>query len=103
LEIKEGLWQKIVQAKYVKGRPIACIEPMQSDSPCWRELLRVRNYYLENRSMKVWNGDATSFWDDAWCSSKALKCIFPDLYEICNQQKIDVKKVTDEGLTRQMS
>jgi hypothetical protein len=85
LESKEGLWQKIVQAKYIKGRPISCIDPRQLDFPCWNELLRVRNYYIENRSMKIGNGEATSFWDDAWCSSRALKYIFPDLFAICNQ------------------
>jgi hypothetical protein len=26
---KEDLWQKLVKAKYLKGKPIACLEPRQ--------------------------------------------------------------------------
>jgi hypothetical protein len=67
LESKDGLWQKLVKAKYVRGRPIACIEPRQHDSPYCAELLKVRLLYLDNRRMIVgeW-GKATHFWDDAW-------------------------------------
>jgi hypothetical protein len=46
LESKDGLWQKLVKAKYVKGRPVACIEPRQHDSPLWAELLKIRQIYI---------------------------------------------------------
>jgi hypothetical protein len=34
LEDKEGPWQKIVRAKYVRDMSIAFLEPKQGDSPC---------------------------------------------------------------------
>jgi hypothetical protein len=36
LKSKDGLWQKLVKAKYVKGKPVAYIEPRQTYSPSWK-------------------------------------------------------------------
>jgi hypothetical protein len=35
---------------------IACIGHRQGDSSCWTELLKVKNIYLENRTMVVGDG-----------------------------------------------
>jgi hypothetical protein len=40
--------------------------------------------------MKVGNGIGrnTSFWGDAWCDQMPLMKRFPDIYDICVEQKI---------------
>jgi hypothetical protein len=48
LENKDGLWQKLVRAKYLRNRHISCVGHKQGDSSCWTELLKVKNLYLEN-------------------------------------------------------
>jgi hypothetical protein len=90
LESKEGLWQKLVRAKYLRNRPIACVTHRQGDSFCWNEMLKVKILYLENRTMVVGDVSRTSFWLDVWCSQHSMKVRFPDLYEICEQQFISV-------------
>jgi hypothetical protein len=35
LENEEGLWQDIVNLKYVKGIPICLVKQKYSDSPVW--------------------------------------------------------------------
>jgi hypothetical protein len=49
------------------------MEPGQSDSPSWSELIKVIDIYLGNRKMKVGNGEPTRFWDDAWCTLYLLR------------------------------
>jgi hypothetical protein len=94
LESKDGLWQKLVRAKCLKDRPVACIEHRQVDSPCWSELLKVKTLYLEDRTMRVGNGKKTSFWDDAWCTQIPLKTMFASLFVICEQQKVSVQEAS---------
>jgi hypothetical protein len=92
LESREGLWQKLVRAKYMRDKPVASLESRQTDSPCWPELMKVRDIYLQNRKMKVRIGEYTSFWDDAWYSSLSLRTCFLELHEVCNQQKNNVSE-----------
>jgi hypothetical protein len=95
LESNDGLWQKLVRAKYLKDRPIARAEHKQGDSYCWSELLKVKKLYLENKTLIVGNGKQTSFWDDAWCTRNPLKHKFIGLFEICEQQHISVQEASN--------
>ena len=90
LESEEGLWQDLVQAKYVHNRPIALVVHKQFDSACWADFLKVKHLYLENRSMRVGNGEQTSVWEDAWCTSSPFKFLYPNLFEICNEKELSV-------------
>jgi hypothetical protein len=46
--------------------------------------------YICGRRMQVGRCTLTSFWGDSWCSVSPLKDMFPDLYNICNEQTITV-------------
>jgi hypothetical protein len=56
LDNEEGLWQEIVNLKYVKGSPICSIPKRYNDSLVWNDLLKVRPIYLKGRSFKINNG-----------------------------------------------
>jgi len=43
--------------------------------------------------MRIGKGSNTDFWLDAWCGDIPLMEKFPELYEICNDQKITVERV----------
>jgi hypothetical protein len=43
LEDQKGIWQEIVQRKYVKDKHICLIKPRQTDSPVWSDLLKIRH------------------------------------------------------------
>ena len=46
LETQDGLWQKIVKAKYLRNKTVASVKPRISDSPSWKNLLKVKDTYF---------------------------------------------------------
>jgi len=52
---------------------------------------------MKNRVMVIGDGEKTDFWRDAWCGSTPLRSIFPDMFDICNEQKIKVAEVARRG------
>jgi hypothetical protein len=90
LEKDDGIWQTIAKQKYVKNSTIAQLRRNPSNSPVWNDLLKVKDLYMNGRVMMVGRGDTTDFCHDAWCGSLPLKEKYPDLYEICNDQKVTV-------------
>lgn len=65
----------------------------QSDSPMWYDLLKVKNIYLQGRSVAIKNGQLTRFWLDPWLYSKPLYLIVPILFELCEDKGISVAQV----------
>jgi hypothetical protein len=61
LENEDGIWQQIVNMKYIKNSPIYLVRQKQSDSPVWSDLLKVRHNYLSGRDFVVKNGRLISF------------------------------------------
>jgi len=43
---------------------------------------------MKNRLMVLGNGEMIDFWNDAWCGITPLKEVFPELFDLCNEQKI---------------
>jgi hypothetical protein len=46
LEKEKGIWQKIVNNKYIHGNSILNIGPRVGDSEVWSDMLKVRDYYM---------------------------------------------------------
>ena len=62
LETEDGLWQSIVKAKYMQGNNlITTIKHKADDSPIWSDLLKIRQFYLNGRSITTKNGQSTLF------------------------------------------
>jgi hypothetical protein len=104
LEKKEGMWQKLVEKKYVMQSSITRLKYKPTNSSVWNNLLKVKDIYLKGRRIKVGNGRLAEFWEGQWCGAVSLKDKFPELYNICNEQvgsvaafaermEIDVQKV----------
>lgn len=87
------MWQEIVKKKYVKKECITQIKHKQTDSRVWSDLLKVRDLYLENRLMKVGNGENTDFWNEKWCGNFSLRERFKSIFDICQEQKITVAEL----------
>jgi len=62
LEQETGIWQDIINAKYIKGKPIPLITHNQNNCPVWADLLKVRSLYLQGRKVKIRNGKNNQFW-----------------------------------------
>ncbi|CAN6249384.1 unnamed protein product [Urochloa humidicola] len=87
IESGEGLWQEIVQKKYIKRHTLHELKARPNNSPVWNDLLKVKELYLRGRIVRIGNGLTTDFWRDAWCGLVPLKEKFPELFAICNESK----------------
>jgi hypothetical protein len=77
-----GLWQDIINFKYLKNGSVCTVSHRQNDSPIWSDLLKVKGVYLQGRKMSVKNGMKTLLWKDAWLYDEPLCKLFPDLFKI---------------------
>lgn len=80
MENKEGMWQDLVQKKYKLQNGICRVNSTMSDSPCWADLLKIKQIYMRGRMMVVGDGKQTDFWHDCRCGDKPLKDQFPELF-----------------------
>lgn len=48
---------------------------------------------INKSSFKVGDGMKTSFWDDKWLGQRPLKQLFPDIYNLNQQQRACVREV----------
>ena len=42
MEHESGVWQEIIQVKYLHGKPIGAVHHRLNDSPIWTDLLKVK-------------------------------------------------------------
>jgi hypothetical protein len=66
LETEEGLWQDIIRIKYLKGPPVCSVQSKVSDSPVWKDLMKIRHIYLKGREFDLGDGRMVSFLLDPW-------------------------------------
>ena len=92
LENEDGIWQRIIKAKYIKSGLISTVKPHLDDSPVWNDLMKVRYIYLAGRKIKVCDGSKTLFWLDCWLNDKPLCTLYPTLFEFSDTKLVTVKK-----------
>jgi hypothetical protein len=95
LESGDGLWQKLVKAKYKITHGIWRVRLEANDSPVWRILLKLMDIYLKGRKMIIGDGKSTDFWHEAWCGTKPLYEQFTLPFLVCNQQNLAVREMYD--------
>jgi hypothetical protein len=61
-----------------------------NDSPCWKDLIKIRSIYLAGRTYKINNGILISFWLDPWLGDEPICTKFHILYELAINKKLDV-------------
>ena len=90
LETQKGLWQDIVQARYLCKKTIADVTARFSDSPCWKSLLKVKDLYMLGRGINLNRGDVARLWLDSLDGRIPFKDRFPLLFETCIDQNCTV-------------
>lgn len=84
------IWQDIIRAKYLKNHSISNVKHRINDSPVWCDLLKVKQFYLCGRKLKVNNGANTLFWTDPWLEEKPLCSLYSVIFELANEKAISV-------------
>ena len=87
LKNEKGLWQQIIQQKYLSHDLTSIVKGKNDDSPIWKDLLKVRPVYLKGRKIKTGRGDRTLFWLDPWLTQQPLCTLYPVLFDLCDMKK----------------
>jgi hypothetical protein len=93
IENSNGLWQKIINEKYIKGKSLIFVRKRQNDSHFCKKVLDLREMFYNHCKMIVGNGKKTSFWKNTWTSDSPLATKFPCLFDLAYDKYISVNKV----------
>jgi hypothetical protein len=93
LENSNGLWQKIIANKYIKGKPLISVKQRHNDSQFWKKLLSLRDVFFKYCKVVVGNGCKTSFWKNSWIGDCPLAVKFPVLFDLALDKDISVNMV----------
>ena len=90
---EDGVWQELLQNKYLQNKTLAQVEAQPTDSPFWKGLMRVKEDFFSRGSFMVGNGETTRFWEDTWLGPTPLKNQYPLLYNIVQQKNVSIHDV----------
>jgi hypothetical protein len=93
IENSNGLWQKIIKEKYIKGKLLIFVRQKQDDSHFWKKILGLREMFYSHCRMIVGNGGKTSFWKNTWTGDSPLANKFSCLFDLAYDKDISVNKV----------
>jgi hypothetical protein len=68
------------------------------DSPGWKALLKIKEYYFAGRKLILNKGGLVRFWIDPWLDDVPLCKSYPGLYDICEGQESTFEKVVGNGM-----
>lgn len=81
LETQHGLWQDVVGAKYFKKDTIASVRCKFGDSPMWKAIMKVKEYYMAGRCVVLNAGNIARVWNDPLNNSPPLCSKYPMLLQ----------------------
>lgn len=73
-----------------KKTSMALVKNRASDSRCWKSIMKVKDFYMAGRGIKINKGDLARLWDD---NIDAPKKKISVLYDICLYQNCNVVKM----------
>ncbi|KAI5020767.1 hypothetical protein ZWY2020_045655 [Hordeum vulgare] len=82
-----GLWLQLIEAKYLRGRPLlAC--SLVNGSQFWKSISGIKNDIRLGLRVSVGNGSGTQFWLDPWLDEEPLRLRFSRLFAICDDPSV---------------
>jgi hypothetical protein len=94
---KEGVWQELLQNKYLHSKSLAEVTVKPNDSPFWKGLIKMKDEFFSRGSFNAVNGLETRFWEDTWLGSKPLAQQYPSLYNIVQRKQVFVANVLNHN------
>ena len=58
---EEGVWQEILQNKYLNNKTLSQVEAKPTDSPFWKGLMKVKDEFFNRGSFIIGDGRKTRF------------------------------------------
>jgi hypothetical protein len=59
---EDGLWQELLQNKYIRDKTIRSCTKKPTDSQFWKGMMKVKDTFMGFGSFKVKDGSQTRFW-----------------------------------------
>ncbi|KAI5009551.1 hypothetical protein ZWY2020_011688 [Hordeum vulgare] len=82
-----GLWLQLIEAKYLRGRPLlAC--SLAKGSQFWKSIQSIKHEIRLGLRFSVGDGSGTQFWLDPWLEGEPVRFHFPRLFAICTDPAI---------------
>jgi hypothetical protein len=94
---EDGIWQQILQNKYLQGKTLSQVEAKPSDSPFWKGLMRVKELFFTNGFYKIGDGESVRFWEDIWLVQSSLAHQYLSLYNIVQRKNVLVADVLSQS------
>jgi hypothetical protein len=69
---EEGVWQELLQNKYLRHKTLSDVQAKPTDSPFWKGLMEVKGEFFSRGFFRVGNGLNTRFWEDTWLEKTPL-------------------------------
>ncbi|KAE8781876.1 hypothetical protein D1007_44816 [Hordeum vulgare] len=77
-----GLWLQLIEAKYLRGRPLlAC--SLANGSQFWKSIQSIKHDIGLGLRISIGDGSGTQFWLDPWLEGEPLRFRFLRLFAIC--------------------
>jgi hypothetical protein len=90
---EEGVWQELLQNKYLNNKTLSAVEVNPNDSPFWKGLMSVKNDFFQRGLFVIGDGRKTRFWEDTWLGTCPLADQFPSLYNVARNMNATVADV----------
>jgi hypothetical protein len=59
-----GVWQELIQNKYLNGKTLSHVVSKPTDSPFWKGLMKVKEDFFAHGFFEIRKGNQTRFWED---------------------------------------
>jgi hypothetical protein len=89
----DGIWQTLLQNKYLRSKSLSQVEAKPYDFHFWRGLMHIKDEVLSKGSFDIKDVTNVRFWDDTWIRDKPLKAQYPNLYNIARDPHATVSKI----------
>jgi hypothetical protein len=93
---EEGMWQELLQNKYLITKSLSQVQARPTDSPFWKGINRGKDEFFKHGSFIVGDGQTTRFWEDAWLGKEPLATQYPSLYAIVQHKNITIAEVMNQ-------
>ncbi|KAA0058888.1 LINE-1 retrotransposable element ORF2 protein [Cucumis melo var. makuwa] len=95
----QTLWRKFIYAKYEKTfkGDLPTHSRFSTANAPWKAITNSCQWFNENMSWKIQNGESLSFWNQNWNECCTLKTRFPRLYALSRTKEGSIKEMWNES------
>jgi len=90
---EDGLWQQLLQNKYIRDKTLGNCSKKPTDSHFSKGLMNVKTEFMRYGRFNLMDGTQTRFWEDTWLGNQPLSVRFPALFNIVRRKHDSVATV----------